>query len=106
MLESKILGNAIKAARIKNGLSQENLAELVGIMPTHLKHIESEHRKPSIDVLFKLTKVLHISLDNLLFNNISISAELHTAEILLKDCDLKEIELIIDIIKSIQKHRK
>lgn len=107
MLGTKILGNTIKEARIKNDLSQEYLAELVGITPTHLKHIESEHRKPSIDVLFKLTKILHISLDNLIFDNDNNnSAELHNAEILLKNSEPKEIDLIIDIIKSIQKHRK
>ena len=105
MLEAKVLGNAIKDARIKNNLSQEELAELVGITPTHLKHIESEHRKPSIEVLFNRTKILHISLDNLIFNNDSKSAELHNAEILLKDCDLRELEIVIDVIKSIQKHR-
>ena len=36
------LGNAIKEARMKQNLSQEILAEMIGISPTHLKHIESE----------------------------------------------------------------
>lgn len=52
-LEEGILGNSIRTARIKKGLPQEQLAELAGITPTHLKHIESEHRKPSIEVMNK-----------------------------------------------------
>ena len=42
------LGNAIRNARISRNLSQEDFSEMIGISPTHLKHIESEHRKPSI----------------------------------------------------------
>lgn len=66
-MENGQLGNAIRNARIKMNLSQEKVSELVGITPTHLKHLESEHRKPSIEVLFKLCQTLNISLDNLLF---------------------------------------
>ncbi len=48
-------------------MSQEKLAELLNITPSHLKHIESEHRKPSLEVLFKAVVLLDISLDALLF---------------------------------------
>ena len=82
MISKGILGNAIRAARISNNLSQEELAELVDITPTHLKHIESEHRKPSIEVLFRLAKVLNMSVDNILFKQPD-SHEYHYAEILL-----------------------
>lgn len=68
-MENGQLGNAFRIARIKMGLSQEAVSELVGITPTHLKHLESEHRKPSIEVLFKLCQTLNISLDSLLFTN-------------------------------------
>ena len=61
------LGNAIKEARINKNLSQEMFSEMLGISPTHLKHIESEHRKPSIEVLFRIAQTLNMSLDNILF---------------------------------------
>ena len=50
MYDIKLIGQVIKYARIENGFSQEQLAELIDITPTHLKHIESGHRKPSIEV--------------------------------------------------------
>ena len=68
-LENGSLGNAIRMARIDNKLTQEELAEKIGITPTHLKHIESEHRKPSIEVLFKIATLLHMSLDILFMEN-------------------------------------
>ncbi|MGM9936632.1 MAG: helix-turn-helix transcriptional regulator [Candidatus Ornithomonoglobus sp.] len=105
MLDNGILGNAIRKLRIENGLSQEALAEMVGITPTHMKHIESEHRKPSIEVLFKLSEVLHLSLDNLLFDIRGEAADFNNALTLLKDCNEKEVRILIDIMKTLQKNR-
>ena len=52
--ESRGLGEAIRAARIRRGLTQEALAELLDITPIHLKNIESSRRKPSVPLLFAL----------------------------------------------------
>ena len=71
-MKQGLLGNTIRQARIDNKLTQEQLAELVQITPTHLKHLESEHRKPSIEVLFALASVLHFSLDALLLTDETI----------------------------------
>lgn len=104
-LEKGILGNAIRNARIKIGLSQEELAELVGITPTHLKHIESEHRKPSIEVLFRLVQTLHISLDNILFHKRELRLEkIQEIENLLSICSEKDLQIINDLILSLLKN--
>ena len=105
MIRRGILGNAIRTARIEKGLSQEKLAELVNITPAHLKHIEGEHRKPSIEVLFNLSQILHLSLDSLLFPTDECNSEYHHAELLLKSCNEKELKLAIDLIKAIQNNR-
>lgn len=98
------LGNAIRTARIAKHFSQEELAELVNITPTHLKHIESEHRKPSLEVLWKLATILNLSLDNLLFPS---SAEKNTfylqANILLKQCSEKQLMAAVAILEEILK---
>lgn len=104
-LEKGILGNAIRNARIKSGLSQEELSELVGITPTHLKHIESEHRKPSIEVLFRLVQMLHISLDNILFYKGDLRlAKIQEIENLLSVCSEKDLQIINDLILSLLKN--
>ena len=66
-MEKGVLGTAIRTARIKMNLTQEQVAEMVDISPVHYMHLESEHRMPSIKVLFKLCAILNLSLDSLMF---------------------------------------
>lgn len=103
-----LLGEHIKSARIKKELTQEELAELLDITPTHVKHIESGHRKPSIEILFKAAKILDMSVDNVIFSD--TDDELKKSNIneinnLLLKCETKEIAITKDIIFSLLKHR-
>lgn len=101
------LGCTIKTARMSKQLSQEKLAERLGITPTHLKHIESENRKPSIDVLFNIVQILHISLDDLLFEKDTQKSKIYRqTELLLQQCTEKELNIVSDIIKSFIYHRE
>ena len=102
MIEHGKLGNAKKNARINMEYSQEKLAEIIDITPTHLKHIESEHRKPSIDVLFRLVSTLHISLDNLIFEKNEFENEKKEIDAMLSDCNLHQLKILAKIIKVIK----
>ena len=51
----------IKEYRIKNGFSQEELAEKVDISWRHLQHLEHNESKTTVKTLKKLIKVLKIS---------------------------------------------
>lgn len=94
-LKLGILGSAIREARIQKHLSQEELAEKVGITPTHMKHIESEHRKPSIDVLYRIVRTINLSLDDLFFPEESDSQEeLRKVERLLRQCNMKQLHVV------------
>lgn len=105
-LEKGTLGNAIRAARIEHSLSQERLAEMVEITPTHLKHIESGHRNPSVEVLIKLVQILHVSLDNIIFHSES-ERIIKQKEISngLTQCSLAELQIISDLLHSLLKNR-
>ena len=61
------LGEAIRAARMRKGLTQEALSEMLDITPIHLKNIESSRRKPSVPLLFALMELLGFSVDALVF---------------------------------------
>lgn len=101
-MEKGQLGNAIRAARMGKGLSQEQLAEMVNITPTHLKHIESEHRKPSVDVLWKLATILNLSLDCLLFpSGPNRNWEYEKAKLLLDKCSKKQLKVIIATLEAL-----
>ena len=57
------LGAIIKAARISKGLTQEVLAERVDIGLRHIMSIGNEGKAPSLKVLYKLIRELHIPAD-------------------------------------------
>ena len=46
--ELALLREAIRNERKEKRIIQEELAEMLEVSPTHVKHIESSHRKPSI----------------------------------------------------------
>ena len=102
-MEQGLLGNTIRQARIDNHLTQEQLAELVQITPTHLKHIESEHRKPSIEVLFSLASVLHFSLDALLLTNETYEHTKRKNELnlLINSCTDQELDVFIAALREL-----
>ncbi len=61
--ELNLLADAIRQARIQKRISQEKLAEMLDVSTTHIRHMESGHRKPSIEKLISLCKILDISFD-------------------------------------------
>ena len=63
----RALGESIRAARMRKGLTQEALAELLDITPIHLKNMESSRRNPSVPLLFALMELLDLSVDALVF---------------------------------------
>jgi transcriptional regulator with XRE-family HTH domain len=59
------LGKRIVKARNAKGMSQEKLAANSGIDRSHMGFIEQGRRKPTLSTLFKITKSLDISLEQL-----------------------------------------
>lgn len=58
-------GNPIRVWREYRGISQQELAEGVGISVPYLSQLETGKRKGSLDVLAAVANVLHITLDEL-----------------------------------------
>lgn len=61
----KELGKRIVKARNARGVSQEKLAAESGIDRSHMGFIEQGRRKPTLSTLYKITKSLDISLEQL-----------------------------------------
>ena len=59
-------GARIKGLRLKNGLTQEKLAEEINITDVHLRRLESGSRAGSIELLVELADYFHVSLDYLI----------------------------------------
>ncbi len=101
------LGSAVKIARQRKNLSQEALAEILDITPTHLKHIESGHRNPSIALLFKIARVLQMSLDDVIFPERQLpSLTFQKAQLLLRDCDENQLNVIVATLGAMNPPKK
>ena len=61
----KLLANNIKKFRKLKGLSQNRLAELLNISREHLAKVETTKRSISLNLLFKLSDVLNVTLQDL-----------------------------------------
>lgn len=61
-----IFGKKIKAFRKQNNLTQQQLAERLGVAKSVISYYESGDRFPSNDVLIKLARTFHVSTDYLL----------------------------------------
>lgn len=68
---SKYIGKQIKFYREKQGLSQIDLAEKLGIDRVSVTRYESGARRVNQDMLFKLSDILHISIDELFPETVS-----------------------------------
>lgn len=96
------IGQRIRASRKEKQLSQEQLAENVGISTTHMSHIETGNTKLSLEVFAQLVTVLGARADELLFGKKEVTEEQLISEMqsLLSDCSTAEKNIISDIAKA------
>ncbi len=59
------LGLNLKKYRLEKCLTQESLAEKVGIHPTYVGKLEGGKNNPSVKMLYKITRVLGIKFPDL-----------------------------------------
>ena len=69
-LDYKAIGKRIKIARIKSDLTQERLAEMVEISPTHMSNIETGTTRVSLSAIVSLANALSVTVDDLLCDNV------------------------------------
>ena len=63
------LGLRIKMLRTEKGLTQEKLAEALGVSLEHIGKIERGKRTPSLDLVIAMSKFFHSSTDHILLAN-------------------------------------
>ncbi len=96
------IGQRIRKIRKAMGLSQEQLAERVGISVTHMSHIETGNTKLSLEVFAAITSSLDCRADELLFGTREIiGAEAFSDIVLvLQSLSAREMCIVADIVKS------
>ena len=95
------LGAVIKAARIKEGIKQEKLAEMVDVGLRHIQGIENEGNCPSFEVLYKIVRVLRIPADRIFYPESAIkNPQVEEILLMLYSCDERSLSIISAAAKA------
>ena len=108
-LNYELIGIRIKDQRLKMNLTQEVLAEKVGIGARHMSKIETGKGKLSLLCLVSIANVLNTTTDNLLMDNVPGASAPHLIielQSLLDDCTPEEIFIIVEQAKTFKKSLK
>ena len=102
------LRRTIRQERENKHITQEKLAEMLEVSPSHLKNIESGHRNPSIELLFAISGILNISLDSIIFPKAATqNAEMRSKiDNMLNALDGTSLQFILDVIEAYSELRE
>ena len=77
-LETKkiLIGKLLRETRISLGLTQEYVAEQLGLAPRYISDIERDKTKGSIDTLVKLCNIYHITPTYVLQDFLKVSKDI------------------------------
>ena len=70
-MDRKALGKRIRTERSKRNLTQEQLAEAVGVSTTYIGFVERGERTVTLEKLIDIANVLHVSIDFLIEDSIN-----------------------------------
>ena len=98
------MGQRIRQIREQQGMTQEQLADAVGVGVTHISHIETGNSIPSLQVFVDILNALDCSADQILCLELEQARPQFDAWIrdVFADCTDKERKLIVDIILSLK----
>lgn len=95
------IGQQIRKYRKAHGLSQEQLAEQIGISVTHMSHIETGNTKLSLPVFVDIARVLEVQTDDLLCKKPSErKTSFNELTELLENCSTQQIRVITNVAKA------
>ncbi|MGD9159806.1 MAG: helix-turn-helix domain-containing protein [Desulfobacteraceae bacterium] len=91
------LGMRLKELRTKRGLSQTELAKLIGVTPSTISQVESNLIYPSLPALFKIAEILSIDVSSFFHDsnnagNPVVFTDSNTSEIKFADLPAESIE--------------
>lgn len=76
-------GDNVKKIRVEKNISQQELADLVGIHSTHVSRYERNMAQPSVEIAKKMAEALNVTVDTLIYGQQDEKAKNN-----LKDTDL------------------
>ena len=108
MIDYASIGFKVRQARKKKGITQEQLAEAVGVGVTHISHLETGAGTVSLKVFVAIVNYLGCSVDELLCKEVLTARPLvdnWLAE-LVADCNQTEVKIIADTVAALKQTLK
>ena len=108
----RAFGLAIKEARMKQGLTREQVGSLIEIDPRYLTNIENKGQHPSLQVFYDLVSLLNVSVDEFFLPASDLEKSTRRRRLEKQLDNLNDIDLIImenvadGIIKAKQEMEK
>ena len=98
------IGVRIRRLRKAQELTQQNLAELAGLEPSNISHIERGATKLSLPTIVNIANALHVTVDDLLCDSLSAAERAYdkAAEELLADCNMRERKILTEAMFSLK----
>ena len=96
------IGKRIKELRTAKGWTQATLAEVSGVEPSNISHIERAATKLSLPTLVNIANALEVSLDDIAYGSLSKSSHVSAKIIndILLDCTPDELKSLAEVIKT------
>lgn len=104
MIDYASIGYKVKQIRLRKGITQEQLAEAVGVGVTHISHLETGSGTVSLKVFLAIVNYLDCSADEILCKEIVTAKPLvnHWLVDLVADCDQSEVKIIADTVAALK----
>ena len=91
----RAFGLAIKAARMKQGLTRKQVGAKIEIDPRYLTNIENKGQHPSLQVLYDLVSLLNVSVDEFFLSSDSLAKSSRRRQLESKIDNFTDADLVI-----------
>ena len=104
MIDYASIGQKVKQIRLGKGVTQEQLAEAVGVGVTHISHLETGSGTVSLKVFLAIVNYLECSADEILCKEITTARPIVDSWLteLVADCDQTEVKIIADTVTTLK----
>lgn len=108
MLDYKLIGKRIRAAREREKLSQLDMAGLIDVSVTHISLVENGKKKVSLEMISRVSDTLGVTIDELIggSKNVPDSEYLTQIGMQLDGCTEYEKRVICDMACAARKTLK
>lgn len=104
MLDCYSIGARVRHHRMRNGMSQEELAEKIDSSRVHISNIERGEYAPSLETIISIANALNATADDLLSGSLLVenSREIEEEMDVLYDCTQEESRILLLCMRAIK----